>query len=240
MDIVVLCGGNSTEREVSINSGYNVCQALREKNHNAILMDVFFGMDNCDIFETSKNTYDVTKEKDVSKLYHRVIDEFGKVDVLINNAGKCKDNYVQFMSLEQWNEVLTTNLTSMYLCSRVFSKNMIANGGGKIINISSLKGQLGSEGQCNYAASKAGVIGLTKSLAKEMGMYGVSVNAICPGFIVTDLNRLNSNKAEIAKKMSILREQSSLQDFLTFVIMLSSDLLQGISGQVFNLDSRIN
>ena len=67
MDIVVLCGGNSTEREVSISSGYNVCQALREKNHNAILMDVFFGMDNCDIFETSKNTYDVTKEKDYIK-----------------------------------------------------------------------------------------------------------------------------------------------------------------------------
>ena len=69
MDIVVLCGGNSTEREVSISSGYNVCQALREKNHNAILMDVFFGMDNCDIFETSKNTYDVTKEKDYIKAF---------------------------------------------------------------------------------------------------------------------------------------------------------------------------
>lgn len=204
-------------------SALALCEEIKNKNSNCLVVQA-----------------DVTKEKDVSKLYHRVIDEFGKVDVLINNAGKCNDNYVQFMSLEQWNEVLTTNLTSMYLCSRVFSKNMIANGGGKIINISSLKGQLGSEGQCNYAASKAGVIGLTKSLAKEMGMYGVSVNAICPGFIVTDLNRLNSNKAEIAKKMSILREQSSLQDFLTFVIMLSSDLLQGISGQVFNLDSRIN
>lgn len=183
---------------------------------------------------------DVTKEEDVCKLYHATIDRFGKVDVLINNAGKCNDNYVQFMSLEQWNDVITTNLTSMYLCSRIFSKKMISTGGGKIINISSLKGQLGSEGQCNYSASKAGVIGLTKALAKEMGKSGVSVNAICPGFIATDLNRLNENKAKIAERMSIYKEQRSLQDFLTFVLMLSSEHLQGISGQVFNLDSRIN
>ncbi len=183
---------------------------------------------------------DVTRERDVQKLYKQVMKKFGKIDVLINNAGKCDDNYVQFMSLEQWNEVLTTNLTSIYLCSRIFSKKMIANGRGKIINIASLKGQLGSEGQCNYAASKAGVIGLTKSLAKEIGEFGISVNAICPGFIVTDLNRTNSNKAEIAERMSILRDKRSLEDFLSFVIMLSSDELVGISGQVFNLDSRIN
>lgn len=183
---------------------------------------------------------DVTREEDVQKLYKLTMNEFGKVDVLINNAGTCDDNYVQFMSLEQWNNVLRTNLTSIYLCSRIFSKKMIANGRGKIINIASLKGQLGSEGQCNYAASKAGVIGLTKSLAKEMGELGISVNAICPGFIVTDLNRMNSNKAEIAERMSILRDKRSLEDFLSFVLMLSSDELIGISGQVFNLDSRIN
>lgn len=183
---------------------------------------------------------DVTKEKDVQKMYGQVLKRFGKIDVLINNVGKCADNYVQFMNLEQWNEVITTNLTSIYLCSRVFSRKMIANGRGKIINIASLKGQLGSEGQSNYAASKAGVIGLTKSLAKEMGGFGVSVNAICPGFIVTDLNRTNSNKAEIAERMSILKEKRSLEDFLSFVMLLSSDELIGISGQVFNLDSRIN
>lgn len=183
---------------------------------------------------------DVTKERDVQNLYRLTMKRFGKIDVLINNAGKCDDNYVQFMSLAQWNEVLTTNLTSIYLCSRVFSKRMIANGKGKIINIASLKGQLGSEGQCNYAASKAGVIGLTKSLAKEMGTYGISVNAICPGFIVTDLNRMNRNKAQIAERMSILRDKRSLEDFLSFVMMLCSDKLIGISGQVFNLDSRIN
>lgn len=190
---------------------------------------------NCIVVEA-----DITQERDVQKLYKQVLSKFGKIDVLINNAGKCDDNYIQFMSLEQWNKVLTTNLTSIYLCSRVFSRKMIANRKGKIINIASLKGQLGSEGQCNYAASKAGVIGLTKSLAKEMGEFGISVNALCPGFIVTDLNRMNSNKADIADRMSILRDKRSLEDFLSFVMMLSSDELVGISGQVFNLDSRIN
>lgn len=183
---------------------------------------------------------DVSREDDVLSFYHSVIKEFGRVDILINNAGKCSDNYLSFMNLKQWNDVLKTNLTSMYLCSRIFSKNMIANGGGKIINISSLKGQLGSEGQCNYAASKAGVIGLTKSLAKELGKLGVSVNALCPGFIVTDLNRLNPYKAKIAEKMSILKEQRSLDDFLSFILLLSSDCVKGVSGQVFNIDSRIN
>ena len=183
---------------------------------------------------------DVTKENEVMALYQKVINEYNRIDVLVNNAGKCNDNYVQFMSLKQWNYVVSTNLTGAYICSRIFSKNMIANRNGKIINISSLKGQVGSEGQCNYSASKAGVIGLTKSLAKEMGKFGVSVNAICPGFIVTDLNRYNKNKAEIAERMSILKEQRSLEDFLNFVTMLCSDYLVGISGQVFNLDSRIN
>lgn len=183
---------------------------------------------------------DVTKEDEVCHLYHSVINRFGKVDILINNAGKCSDNFIQFMSLKQWNDVLTSNLTSVYLCSRIFAKNMVANGGGKIINISSLKGQLGSEGQCNYAASKAGIIGITKSLAKELGELQISVNAVCPGFIVTDMNRYNVNKAVMAEKMSVFKNQRSLDDFLSFVLLLCSDHIKGVSGQVFNTDSRIN
>ncbi|MCI8962302.1 MAG: SDR family NAD(P)-dependent oxidoreductase [Eubacterium sp.] len=182
---------------------------------------------------------DVTKEKDVQELYKKVIGKYNKIDVLINNAGKCSDNYIPFMDFNQWNDVITTNLNSIYWCCRAFTKKMIACGGGKIINIASLKGQLGSEGQCNYSASKAGVIGLTKSLAKELGYFGISVNAVCPGFVVTDLNRENSDKAEIAEKMSVLKNNRSLEDLLAFLTILSSDSLAGISGQVFNLDSRI-
>lgn len=183
---------------------------------------------------------DVTKEKDVQKMYDMVMREYSKIDVLINNAGKCDDNYLPFLNYSQWNDVITTNLDGIYWCTRVFSKKMIECRQGKIINIASLKGQIGSEGQCNYSASKAGVIGFTKSIAKELGRFGVSVNALCPGFVLTDLNRENISKMEMAQKMSIIKKNSSLEDLLAFVTILCSDVLNGISGQIFNLDSRIN
>ncbi len=182
---------------------------------------------------------DVSKEDEVKRLYKETIEKFNSVDVLINNAGICSDNYIQFMSLEQWDEVINTNLRSVFLCSRIFSKAMIKRRHGKIINVSSIKGLLGSEGQCNYSASKAGVVGLTKSLAKELGAFNISVNAICPGFIVTDLNRESSNKARIAQEMSVLNVNNSLNDLLNFVVYMSSEKLKGVSGQVFSLDSRI-
>lgn len=198
----------------------------------------------CELLDSSSGKYllikaDVTKESEVMELYKKTLQHFGKIDVLINNAGKCDDDYIQFMSLQRWKQTIDLNLTSVYLCSRIISKSMIAKKKGKIINIASLKGQLGSEGQCNYAASKAGIIGLSKSLAKEMGSFGVAVNAVCPGFIVTDLNRGNTNKVNIAERMSSLGYKNALDDFLSFVTLLCSDEIKEISGQVFNLDSRI-
>lgn len=182
---------------------------------------------------------DVTDEESVKQFYDTVIKKYGKVDVLINNAGACSDSYIQFMKYNQWDSVIKTNLYSTFLCSRVFSKSMIKNGGGKIINIASLKGQIGSEGQCNYSASKAGVIGLTKALAREFGGYNISVNAICPGFIVTDLNKGNKNKVEYATEMSAMSTEHALTDLANFVAYFCSDYVKGISGREFNLDSRI-
>lgn len=182
---------------------------------------------------------DVTNEHQVKKFYREVTNECGKVDVLINNAGSCDDNYIQFMSYSQWDNVIKNNLYSAFLCSRIFSKSLIKNGGGKILNIASLKGQLGSEGQCNYSASKAGMIGLTKALAKEFGPYNISVNAICPGFAVTDLNRENKDKAAFAIEMSTMTTQYAVEDLVNFITFFSSDLIKGVSGRVFNLDSRI-
>lgn len=102
-----------------------------------------------------------------------------------------------------------------------------------------MKGQLGSEGQSNYAASKAGIIGFSKSLAKELGKEGVSVNVVCPGFIRTDLNFINTRKKEIAQKMSTMDIDYSMNDLLSFMVFLAADNLNGVSGQVFNIDSRI-
>lgn len=182
---------------------------------------------------------DVRKKEDIANMYSTIIDTFGKVDVLVNNAGINSDDYTNLMSINQWDDVITTNLSGVFLCSRYFSKNMIYRKKGKIINISSLKGQLGSEGQSNYAASKAGIIGFSKSLAKELGKEGVSVNVVCPGFIRTDLNFINTRKKEIAQKMSTMDIDYSMNDLLSFMVFLAADNLNGVSGQVFNIDSRI-
>ena len=182
---------------------------------------------------------DVTDEKQVKKMYMDVIKEYGKIDVLINNAGLCSDNFIQFMSYDQWDRVIKNSLYGVFLCSRIFSKCLIKNGGGKIINIASLKGQLGSEGQCNYSAAKAGVIGLTKALAKEFGPYNISVNAVCPGFAVTDLNKDNENKVMYAMEMSTMTTEYTKSDLSNFIAFLCSDAIKGVSGRIFNLDSRI-
>ena len=167
------------------------------------------------------------------------VDTFGGIDVLINNAGRNNDDYMNLMSEQQWEDVITTNLTGTFLCCRYFSKSMIHTKNGKIINIASLKGQLGSEGQANYAASKAGIIGFSKSLAKELGKAGVSVNVVCPGYIETDLNRTNLHKREIAEEMSAMGVDSGMDDYINFMTFLVSDMIKGVSGQVYNIDSRI-
>ena len=182
---------------------------------------------------------DVTKMEEVLLLKNESISAFGKVDVLINNAGICADNNIGMLDEKQWNRVLDVNLTGVYLCCKVFSQTMANQKYGKIINISSLKGQEGCVGQSNYSVSKAGIIALSKTLAKELGLFNISVNAICPGFIVTDLNRHRIDKKAIAESRSLLSIENNLQDLVNFILYASSDKMVGVSGQVFNIDSRI-
>ncbi len=182
---------------------------------------------------------DVTNASKVSSMYHEVISKYDGVDVLINNAGICDDNLIQMMKIEQWQKVIDVNLTGTFLCCREFSKIMIKQKCGKIINIASLKGQEGSAGQVNYTSSKAGVIALTKSLSKELGKYNIAVNAVCPGFIITDLNRHDENKKRVALERSLLNINSSLDDLINYLLFITSNKVKGISGSVFNLDSRI-
>lgn len=182
---------------------------------------------------------DISNYKDVQNLANITLDTFGGIDVLINNAGICNDSIINFMTLEQWSSVMNTNLSSVFYCSKIFSRHMMKHKKGKIISISSLTGQTGSFGQVNYTASKAGIIGLTKTLAKELGQFNISVNAINPGLVSTDLNLKAEKYAMQAAEMSVLDINSSLSDLTNFVSYLSSDLAKGISGQVFNIDSRI-
>lgn len=182
---------------------------------------------------------DVTKKEEVQFLCSEVIKQFNRIDILINNAGICSDNLITFLSEEQWHSVIDTNLNSVFLCSKVFSKEMIKKQQGKIINIASFKGQVGFEGQTNYSASKAGVIGFTKALAKELSHFGIHVNAVCPGYIETDLNKENQQKKVVANQLSSHGIENNLNSLISFLVLLSSDHMNGVSGQVFNIDSRL-
>lgn len=217
------------EENAKVVINYNDSEAEAEALYNRIVQR----NPNC-----IKLRADVTNKDDVEGLYKATMLTFGKVDVLINNAGICDDNLIQEMLIEQWKKVIDVNLTGVYLCCKAFSQMMIQQNFGKIINIASLKGQEGCEGQTNYSASKAGVIGFTVALAKELGQYNISVNAICPGFIVTDLNRDCKRKKRLAEERSLLSIEHNLADLINFIIYMCSDKMCSVTGQVFNVDSR--
>lgn len=182
---------------------------------------------------------DVSKRVDVVNLYNETIKKFGKIDILINNAGICQDDPILDLTNDKWNSVMNVNLNGVYNCTQIFIQNMVSNNFGKIINIASYKGMVGSEYQSNYCASKSAVIGFTKSIAKELGKNNIAVNAVCPGFIVTDLNRNNKEKENTAIINSTMPIKNNLNNLVNFICYLSSDNSNGISGQVFNIDSRI-
>lgn len=182
---------------------------------------------------------DITKYCDVKNVYFEALNEFEQVDVLINNAGIEKDASIDLLDIQDWNNVINTNLTGTFYCCKVFSEIMKNQNHGKIINISSIKGLNGSKFQSNYSASKAGVLSLTKSLAKELGDYNISVNSVCPAFIKTNLNNYSNEKFRASEKSSVLKRKNTLHTLNRFIAFMCSDDFDGVSGQNFILDSRI-
>lgn len=182
---------------------------------------------------------DVSNKCDVKRIYDKINEKYQRIDLLINNAGISKDKLVVEMSEDEWKNVIDTNLTGCFFCSKEYAKLMMIKCKGKILNIASIRGQEGNAAQSNYSASKAGMIALTKSLAKELGENNILVNAVCPGFIQTDLNRHSLSKRINAQNRSAIKYDSALGDLTSFVILYASEFFCGVSGQVFVLDSRI-
>ncbi|HAZ09835.1 MAG: 3-oxoacyl-[acyl-carrier-protein] reductase [Omnitrophica bacterium GWA2_41_15] len=180
---------------------------------------------------------DVTDQSQIHGMVDKILDKFNKIDILINNAGITKDNLLLRMSEEEWDKVIAVNLKGTFLCTKIVSKVMLKQRFGKIVNLASIIGIMGNAGQANYAASKAGIIGFTKSVAKELASRNICVNAIAPGFIKTDMTARLAE--EVQKKMlSVipLARFGEAKDVADLAIFLSSESSSYITGQVIQVD----
>lgn len=179
---------------------------------------------------------DVSQAEQVDALFNSVMEKCDRIDILVNNAGITRDTLLLRMKPEDWQAVIDLNLTGVFLCTRAVSKIMLKQRSGRIINITSVAGQMGNPGQANYSAAKAGVIGFTKSVAKELASRGITVNAVAPGFIATDMTSKLSNTEEILKFIPLNR-YGQPEEVAGMVRFIAADPAAAyITGQVFNVD----
>ncbi|MCS7115514.1 MAG: 3-oxoacyl-ACP reductase FabG [Nitrososphaerota archaeon] len=181
---------------------------------------------------------DVSNMNEVEQMFSKVVEIFGRVDILVNNAGINKDALIHKMSLEDWDAVINVNLKGTFNCSKTAAKYMMEQKYGRIINISSVMGQMGNIGSANYVASKAGIIGLTKALALELARYGdITVNAVAPGFVNTEMTWGIPEKILKAFLERIpLRRVAEPEEIAHLVIFLASDVAKYITGQVIAIN----
>ena len=180
---------------------------------------------------------DVSSFVDVEELFKDIISRFGKVDVLINNAGITKDTILMRMSEDDWDMVLNVNLKSVFNCTKAVIRSMVKKRGGRIVNISSVAGQVGNAGQGNYAASKAGILGFTKTIAREVGVRGITVNAVAPGFIETEMTASLSDQVKESYLQQIpLGKAGRPEDVAEAVYWLCSDAACYITGQTIHVN----
>ena len=180
---------------------------------------------------------DISQKTDVEAFIKMVLDRFSRLDILVNNAGITRDTLLMRLKDADWDTVLQTNLTGTMYCTRAVLRPMIRQKSGRIINISSVVGIVGNAGQANYAAAKAGIIGLTKATAKEVGARGITVNAIAPGFITTDMTaQIPEQNQKQLLELIPLREFGRPEDVADAVCFLASDAARYITGQTLQVD----
>jgi 3-oxoacyl-[acyl-carrier protein] reductase len=180
---------------------------------------------------------DVSNSEEVATMVKETIDRFGKLDILVNNAGITRDNLLMRMKEDEWDDVININLKGVFLCTKAVSRQMMKQRNGRIINIASIVGAMGNAGQANYVAAKAGIIGLTKTTAKELASRNITVNAIAPGFISTDMtDKLSEDvKVEMLKQIPLAR-LGEPKDIAKMTAFLASDDSSYVTGQTLHIN----
>ena len=224
--------------------GRAIALTLAEEGANIVICDINLEMAEVTARElkslgrkTLVFEVDVSKADQVKGMVEKTLDSFQRIDILINNAGITRDALIVRMDESDWDKVIGINLKGAFNCSKAVVKGMMKERSGKIVSIASVIGLVGNAGQANYAASKAGIIGLTKSLAKELAPRGINVNAVAPGFIRTEMTESLSQevKAEINKRIP-LAKFGGVEDVAKAVVFLVSEQARYITGQVINVD----
>ncbi len=186
---------------------------------------------------TDSFAVDVTNLSSVDEMVNKILDKFKRIDILVNNAGITKDNLLLRMKEADWDAVLTVNLKGVFNCTKVVSKVMVKQQSGKVVNIASIIGIMGNAGQANYAASKAGIIGFTKSIAKELASRNINVNAIAPGYIQTEMtNKLSDTVKEKMLAMIPLKKLGTPANVADACLFLASEDSKYITGQTIVVD----
>lgn len=223
--------------------GRAVAEALAREGAKVVLADLLPAVHDTAAemrqagFDVLALTGDVANFDEAQQMVDKAVEQYGQVDILVNNAGITRDNLLLRMSPEDWEKVIAINLTGTFNLTKATIKHMIKRKTGKIINIASIIGEIGNVGQANYAASKAGVIAFTKSVAKELGSRGIRANAVAPGFIKSQMTDVlpDKVKAELEKQIPLSR-LGLPEDVAKAVVFLASSDADYITGQVLNVD----
>lgn len=224
--------------------GRTVAERLASSGARVVISDVLKDLAERTVHEFIDKGYDalavtadVSNAEDVKRLIQEVVDKYGRLDIVVNNAGITRDTLLLRMSEDDWNKVIDINLKGAFFVTQAAAKVMMKQRSGRIINISSVIGVIGNAGQANYAASKAGMIGLTKTAAKELAGRGITVNAIAPGFIETDMTKkLAEDVRENYIAMTPLKRFGTPDDIASTVVFLASDGASFITGQVLGVN----
>jgi len=238
---IVTGGGRGIGKAISL--------ALAERGADVCIADVIDCADTVAEIEAKgvkciARKADVTKMDAMDSVVKDCVEAFGNVSILVNNAGVTRDNLLMRMSEQEWDLVLAVNLKGAFVCTKAVTRPMMKQKAGKIVNIASVVGIFGNAGQANYAASKAGMIGFTKAVAKELGSRGINVNAVAPGFIVTDMTHVLSDEARAALERIIPLSRSNMpdakagypEDVAKVVAFLCGPSADYITGQVIPID----